>query len=78
MEREVKHLTTKGDLYQEMSHLTEKIDIRMDRLDARMDKLDARMDRLDGKFQTMHYWIIGIFVSMMLAIVLAVEAYLFK
>jgi|GEM_PF-3396975 len=51
--REIRHLVTKDDFYQQMGRLDGRIDRLEEKMDSRMDhleeKMDSRMDHLDGR-----------------------------
>jgi uncharacterized coiled-coil protein SlyX len=54
------------DLKNMLIHLDQKVDRRIDALDA---KVDRRVDALDQKLSRYFLWIIGIQISILLAII---------
>jgi uncharacterized coiled-coil protein SlyX len=67
------HSKAWDDLKDMITHLDQKVDRRVDALDAKIDRhreeLSNRIDALDQKFSRYFLWIIGIQVSIFLAII---------
>lgn len=69
------HSKAWADLKDMIIHLDQKLDRRIDALDnkvdRRIDALDSRIDALDQKFSRYFLWLIGIQVTVLLAVIAA-------